>query len=298
MRRVLVLSVAAILAGCSGDGDDRTVGRAGDQQISATEVRQIVADLPESTRRSIRGDRQALERVVRSELMRRALVAEAKSAKLDSEPAVAEELDRVRDEALLRLWLARQASVAPGYPSDEDLKLAFGANQAALTPPPQYRVAQIFVSAPNGIDATRLAAAMRKATDVGGRIPDGDFAALAREYSEHAESARRGGDVGLLPANQMLPEIVAAVSGLEVGATAGPVKTSQGLHYVKLLEKKTSPAPTLESTREQLRAALRAQRAQELERAYLADLNARLAVSVDQIALAQLDADGADAPGQ
>jgi foldase protein PrsA len=74
----------------------------------------------------------------------------------------------------------------------------------------------------------------------------------------------------------MLPEVVAAVRNLEVGATAGPVKTSQGFHYVKLLERKVAPTPTFEQAREQLKAALRARRAQELEQAYLAAIDTRL----------------------
>lgn len=94
----------------------------------------------------------------------------------------------------------------------------------------------------------------------------------------------------MLPAYQMLPEIVAAVSNLDVGATAGPVKTSQCLHYVKLLERKLEPTPTFEQAREQLKAALRARRAQELEQAYLASLDAKLKVAIDEIALAQFSA--------
>jgi peptidyl-prolyl cis-trans isomerase C len=82
---------------------------------------------------------------------------------------------------------------------------------------------------------------------------------------------------------------VAAVGNLEPGAVTGPIKTSQGLHYVKLLEKKASDVPSFDAARPQLVAALRARRAQELQQAYLENLNSRLAVSVDQIALAQLD---------
>jgi parvulin-like peptidyl-prolyl isomerase len=69
---------------------------------------------------------------------------------------------------------------------------------------------------------------------------------------------------------------------------AGPIKTSQGLHYVKLLDRKVEPAPTFEQAREPLKAALRARRAQELEQAYLAALDAKLKVAIDEIALTRL----------
>lgn len=290
--RCMLAMAVVLIAGCSDGGRNDAVATAGDSTIGAAQIRELLDGLPVETRDALLADKIALERVVRSELVRRALVEEAKTAKLDSDPKIAEQLERVRDDALMRLWVAQQAKVSDSYPSDEDLKLAYQNNAAALAPPAQFRVAQIFVAAPNGIAPSQLAVAMRKAADVGTKIPAGDFAALAREYSEHAASAANGGDVGLLPANQMLPEIVAAVRNLEVGATAGPVKTSQGLHYVKLLERKVEPTPTFEQAREQLKAALRARRAQELEQAYLAALDTKLNVAVNQLALAEIGSAG------
>jgi peptidylprolyl isomerase len=282
------------LPACSREGPRASVATAGGVALDAADVRAIVAALPADAQTAVRKDKAALERVVRAELLRRALLAEAKAANLDSDAKVAAQLARLRDEALVRLWVQKQAQVSADYPSEEDLKLAYQASTAALTPAPQYRVAQIFIAAPNGVAPAQLATAMRKAADVGRQIPGGDFAALAREHSEHAESASHGGEVGLLPANQMLPEIAAAVRGLDVGGTTGPIKTSQGLHYVKLLERRVAPAPTFDEAREQLRAAMRARRAQELEQAYVTALDERLGVAVDQIALAQLDGEGGE----
>jgi peptidylprolyl isomerase len=283
--RALALALASFALVACGD---KTVGTAAGISVKDSDIRAIVEAVPEPTRSALLQDKASLEKLVRTELVRRALLEEARAARLDSDTKVQQELDRVRDEALVRLWLVRQATVSKDYPSDEDVKLAFQTNQAAFVTPPSYRVAQIFVSAPNGVSPGQLAGAMRKAADVGAKIPSGDFAALAREYSEHAESAAQGGDVGLLPANRMLPEIAAAVRDLQVGAMVGPIKTSQGLHYVKLLERQDGAPLSLDEARPQLVEALRARRAQELEQAYLTQLNVRLGVSVDQIALAAL----------
>jgi peptidylprolyl isomerase len=280
---------ATCIVGCSRLGDNSTLGKAGKTEVSAADVRSMLADLPESSRDAVMKDKVALERIVRAELVRRSILREAKDAHFESDAATQKELDRVRDDTLVRLWVAKQGQVSKDYPSEEDLRLAFQSNQSALAAPTQYRVAQIFVSAPNGISADRLAVAMRKAAEVGAKIPGGDFAALAREYSEHAESAAKGGDVGLLPADRMLPEVVAAVRNIDVGSTVGPVKTSQGLHYVKLLERKDGEPATLDASRARLTEALRSQRAQELQQAYLQSLNAKLNVSVDQIAIGQLN---------
>jgi peptidylprolyl isomerase len=286
--------LAFVLAGC-GTRASSTASKTAGASLSAAEVRKVLDELPQETRDAVRHDTAALERIVRAELVRRAALEQARAARFDAESEVRDELDRARDDALVRLWVARQGQVSKDYPTEEDLRLAYAANQAGLATPSQFRVAQIFISAPNGIPADRLALAMRKAADVGARIPGGDFAALARDYSEHADSAARGGDVGLLPANRMLPEIVAAVNGISVGATVGPVKTSQGLHYVKLLERRDGAVPSFDEARPRLVAALRARRQQELEQAYLQQVGAGIALDPKVISLASAAAGATDA---
>lgn len=288
---LVACTALALITACSrfGGGSD-TVGQAGDVAVDAAEVRAVVAALPEADRRALLADKAALERVVRAELLRRAILKQAHEANFDTAVETLPALDRARDDALLRLWLQKQSEVAKEYPSEQDLETAYAANTAALTPPAQYRIAQVFISAPNGAPPERLEAALRKSHEVAARLEGGDFAVLAREYSEHAASAARGGEIAMLAADQMLPEVSAAVRDLGVGAAVGPVKTSQGLHYLKLLERKVMPAPTLAQAREALTSALRAQRARQLEQAYLASLEAKLNVAVDQIALAQLEA--------
>lgn len=293
----LMLATLLVTTGCgrigAGDPDTTTT----DPAAAAAQVRRSLEALPPEDRARLTADRAALERFVRGELLRREILAEAQAARLDSDPAVRDQLERLREDALVRLWVARQAVVPDSYPSADDLKVAYQANAEALAPPTRYRVAQIFVAAPNGIEPARLAVALRKAAEVGSRIPAGDFADLARRYSEHAASAANGGDVGMLPADQILPEILATVRGMGVGAIAGPIKTSQGLHYVRLLEREDAPAPSLEDSRARLAAALRTQRGRDLEQAYLAALDARLDLAVGEITLAQLDAPG-DPPGK
>ena len=184
--------------------------------------------------------------------------------------------------------MVSQARVPADYPSESDIKAAYEASKQALASPTQYRLAQIFISAPDGANAAKLTAALRKANDIEAKIAKSDFSQLAQEQSEHAESAGRGGDRGYLPENRMAPEIVTAVRGMKAGEIVGPVKTAQGLHFFKLLDKKPGVVPTLAEARDTLSAALRTRRAQELERTYLTNLDAKLGITVNQIELAKL----------
>jgi peptidyl-prolyl cis-trans isomerase D len=78
-------------------------------------------------------------------------------------------------------------------------------------------------------DATRIAEALLERVEAGG-----DFAAIARASSEDQGSAANGGDLGCFPAGRMVPEFDNALYELEPGETSGLVRTSFGLHIIRL----------------------------------------------------------------
>jgi len=290
LRRSLFLTglygSAALLLSSSAHAD--VIAKAGSVELGSNDIKSLVASLDANTRSAVATDSRALEQVVRSELIRKAVLAEAKAKNFDKDPAAAAQLDRIRDEAVMRLWIANQAQVPASFPSEDDIKTAYEANKAALAAPAEYRISQIFVAAPDGSDSAKLAAAFRKVSDLSTKVPSGDFAKLAREQSEHAPSAPQGGDLGFLPENRLVPEIAAAVKTMKVGEVAGPIKTAQGLHYIKLVDKKASTPKSLTEVHDGLANVLRARRKQELEQAYVNQLSTKLAITVNQIELAKL----------
>ncbi|HTP40116.1 MAG TPA: peptidyl-prolyl cis-trans isomerase [Steroidobacteraceae bacterium] len=266
------------------------IARGGGIELGSTDVRQLVAALPEAARKSAGSDLAALEQLLRAEIARRALVQEAQAAGFERQAGVKAQLDSVHDEALLRLWIADQSQVPATYPSAAELQAAYDANKARLTTAPEYHLAQIFVSAPDGADTQKLAAALRKAADVAAKlaVTGADFQKLASDLSDHAASAAHGGDLGFLPENRLLPEVVAALKSLRPGEIAGPIKTAQGLHFVKLLEVRSGKTPALAEVQDSLKEALRAQRAQDVQQAYLEETGRKLGIVVNQVELARL----------
>ena len=283
-----VMLLAAVTAGAATPTD--VIAQGGSVSLGSGDIRTLVGALPATDRALVAGDAATLEKLVRTEIVTRSLLGEARTKAFDKQPDTVAQLDRLRDEALVRLWVASRAAVPAGYPAEADIKAAFEANKQALVAPTQYRIGQIFIATPDGAEPAKLAAALRKATDVGARIAGVDFAKLAQEQSEHAESAGKGGDMGYLPENQLAPEVLAAVRALKVGEVVGPVKTAQGLHFFKLLDRKAGAPLTLAEAHDALANALRTRRGSELAQAYLADLGTRLAISVNQIELAKLQA--------
>ena len=82
------------------------------------------------------------------------------------------------------------------------------------------------------------AAAKAKAQDVLKKIKDGgDFAALAKQYSQ-ASDAASGGDLGFFSKGQLPDNVQAAAEALQPDQVSDAIKTQYGYEIIKVLEKK------------------------------------------------------------
>ena len=288
MRKMFSVCLLAAVSGSSLATE--IIGRAGAIQVDTAQVRALVAALPEQSRGAIAKDLQALEQLIRSDLVSRAVLTEAKAAGFERKPDTVVELNRIHEQALAQLWLVSQSQVPAGYPGAAEIAAAFEQNKAVLQTATEYHLAQVFIEAPDAVEPQRMAAALRKVMDLAPRlaVAGADFGKLARENSDQRDSAVKDGDLGWLTEDKLVPDMVAAVRALKSGATAGPVKTAQGFHFVKMIEQRPSRPLTLEESRERLVAALRTRRAQDLQQRYLQELGTRLAVSINQVELANL----------
>lgn len=290
----LLLPVLALVAYTSpavastGGNQSDVIAQGGRITLDDADIRELVASLPAQTRSAVTSSLESLQQVVQADIVRRAVIADARSSGFDRQPQTLAQLQQVQEQALARLWIASKATVPADYPSAADLQAAYDDNRKALTAPTQYHIAQIFISAPDGADPAKLEAALRKAEAIAPRIAGSDFAQLASAQSEDPSSASRGGDLGYLPEDRIMPVVLNAVRSLKPGEVVGPIKTPEGLRFLKLLDRKPGAVPTLAQAHDTLVALLRARRAAQLERAYLAAYSAKLGVTVNQIELARL----------
>jgi len=92
------------------------------------------------------------------------------------------------------------------------------------------------------------------------------FDSLARQRSRHAASAPRGGSMGFMRRNGLIPEIREAVWELPAGQVfPAPIQTSMGYHVVKVLGRRRQ---SLEEQRPALERRLESEKKAEKERIF------------------------------
>ena len=107
----------------------------------------------------------------------------------------------------------------------------------------ELNLAHVLVLVPEGASEARIQELQARAQIAADRARSGgDFAALAREFSDAPEGAR-GGEFGLRPADRLPGLFVDATRSLRVGEIAGPVRSPAGFHVLKLLEKRQAGLP-------------------------------------------------------
>ena len=256
------------------------VARLGNQQVSPEELQALLATVPAQTREQLRGNREALERWIRARLAEKAVLEQADAQGWAQRPDVARQTRAATEQIVFRDYLRSVSQVPAEYPSAAELQQAYDAGKANWQTPPMYRVSQIFLAVS---DSASLETVRKQAAELSKKAQSApaDFAALATQYSQDRVTAERGGDTGLQPLQQLVPEVRSAVARLKVGAVSDPVQSAAGFHVIKLTEQQPARTATLEELRDQLTQALRAQRQEQIAQAYLDGMLNTATLSID-----------------
>ena len=256
------------------------VASLGNQQIDLPELKSVLASLPAESREQLRGNRGALESWLRSRLAQKAVLEQADAQGWRQRPEVEQQTRTATEQIVFRDYMLSVSQVPADYPSAAELQQAYDSGKAQWVTPPMYRVSQIFLAVNDlqSVDAVRRQAQelSRKA-----QAAPGDFAALATQYSQDPETAQRGGDSGLQPLQQLVPPVREAVSRLKVGAVSEVVQSPAGFHVLKLTAQQPGRTATLDELRERLTQALRAQRQEQIAKAYLEGMLNTATLSID-----------------
>ncbi|CAN0149364.1 unnamed protein product [Phaeothamnion confervicola] len=285
-------AVAAVPAAAAAPrvAEGEVVARIGGRDVTTTEVRNFISGLGAREQVALARDPALLSQAVRLMLANQLVLKEAEGKKWQDQPAVAAQLQRIKDGAIVESYLQTVSNPPSSYPEEAEILKAYDANKTAFLVPRQFRIAQIFVALETNADNETKDKARKKLTELQGKLkqPKADFAAIAQESSDQRDTAERGGELGWVPENQIRPEIKTQVMGLSNGAMSEPIQLDDGWHIIKLIETKAAETRSLADVREVIVQQLRSQRAEAIRRAYLARVLEQSPPAINELALAKV----------
>ncbi len=136
--------------------------------------------------------------------------------------------------------------------TDREIERRYNQNLPSYEIPGQVRASHILLKTAENDEAQ----VRQRAEEVLAQVnAGGDFAALAREYSEDT-TAEQGGDLGFFGPGEMVPEFEQAAFSLGIGATSGLVRSPYGFHIIKVTERQDAIERPLDSVRDEIRQTL------------------------------------------
>lgn len=157
------------------------------------------------------------------------------------------------------------------------IKLANKRGSAAQLPPvEQIHARHILIKVSEVVSE---AEARRKLENLKERLDNGgDFAELARLYSQDG-SAAKGGDLGWLYPGDTVPEFEKAMMAMKVGETSGVVQSPFGFHLIQVLERRVQDV-SQDRQRAAARQAIRERRSEEAYQDWLRQLRDRAYIEI------------------
>ena len=186
-------------------------------------------------------DNPQVQAQIKDNLIKGEVVAqEAMKAGMDKSPEVMDQLDFVKQQLLVRAYVADYMKKNPI--KDEALKAEY--NKAkSLEGDKEYKAQHILVE--DEKDAKNLIAQIKKG---------GNFDKLAKEKSKDAGSKDQGGKLEwTMPGNFVKPFSEAMVKLKKGEMTQEPVKTPYGYHIIKLEDTRGAKVPTFDEVKDKIR---------------------------------------------
>jgi peptidyl-prolyl cis-trans isomerase D len=154
-----------------------------------------------------------------------------------------------RDQARLKV------SVPPS-----DIERYYNGNIQQYQTPEQVKASHILLKTDGKDEAT----VRKKAEEVLKEVNSGgDFAALARKYSEDVGSKANGGDLDYFGRGRMVPEFENVAFTLPPGQVSDLVKSQFGFHIIKVIDKRPGATTPLDQVRSQIQDQLSLQQADQ-----------------------------------
>jgi peptidyl-prolyl cis-trans isomerase D len=136
--------------------------------------------------------------------------------------------------------------------ADSQLQQQYQENIDSYRTPDRVRVRHILIKT-QGKSKEEAAKLKERAEDVLKQLQHGgDFAELAKKYSDDTGTAVKGGELGWITRGQTVPGFEKTAFGQNPGQTSGLVETEYGFHIIQTEEKQAAHTQTFDEVKPQL----------------------------------------------
>lgn len=182
--------------------------------------------------------------------------------------------ERIRED--IRKSLALEKYLDEKYNtavSDAEVRAYYDENPERFRAPEEVHAAHILLPLARNAPPDEVKEKKKSALKLARRAQKegADFAALAKEHST-GPRADKGGDLGWFAERQMVPEFSHAAFKLEAGEVSDPVRSSHGLHIIKVYEKRPERIRPPEEAAPEIRSSLERARKRDATIQFMQDL--------------------------
>jgi parvulin-like peptidyl-prolyl isomerase len=161
--------------------------------------------------------------------------------------------------------------------ADPEMKRYYQEHRDRFALPEEYTLSQILIKPRSSDD---VGDAKAKAGDVMTQLKQGSsFEDLALQYSD-GPTASRGGRLGLVRQGELLPAIERGVANLVPGGISDVIEGPEGLHIVRLDDKKPKQFRPYEEVRQEIQALVFQQKSEDMFQSWLADLKNKAYIEI------------------
>jgi peptidyl-prolyl cis-trans isomerase C len=252
---VRTVVIATLLAGLAvpptwGEDFNPIVAKNNAYTLRESDLDRLIASQPPESRKQLEEKPELKVTMARELLMKMAIAARARQEGFDRKPEIREKLGYVVDDFLTREYLDKVVTAGITVP-EEALEKYYKEHEKDFVIPRTVKARHIYIQLAANASAEERAQAGKKAEELLQRLKKGeDFAKLAAEASQDEETAKKGGDLGVIsPGKTNSEEFEEAALRLKPGELSGIVTTPYGLHIIRADERNEQHPATFAEAR-------------------------------------------------
>ena len=289
MKRFAALLAFAFLATAASHAAEPLV-KWRNMAISQADYEAGLQSIPEEHRYEFQTDMKRITQMIENLLIFRTLAAEARKEGMDKDPGTKKEIELFAERllAVKKLAAFEKSIVFPDFTA--------AAEDTYKTHPEKFRVPESVEAAHILINIDKHGtpeAAKALAQEVRAKVlAGGDFAALAKEYSEDQGSAARGGNLGRFPRGRMLKTFEDAAFAMKnPGDISELVETSYGYHIIRLIGRQPEKQLAFAEVKDRLMADAKGQYIDQKKAEYISAIKNDKSIVLNKEAIDKLKKD-------